>query len=88
MSGDIVSTSHNWSKKGSYHVRVRVGEEENCKWQWSDTLRVDIAISKFDIKLEEFCDAFRGLGHCRFGTLAGAGYTTRRDLLDVRVVYG
>lgn len=60
--GEIVCVSHNWSKKGSYHVRVTTKDDNNWDGYWSyysDTLRVDISRSKLNIKLEEFFDDYR-----------------------------
>jgi PKD domain len=59
-SSEICEASHKWSKKGSYHVDVWIRDDKHSGSNYkTDTLRIDIARSKLDLKLEEFFDDYR-----------------------------
>jgi len=71
-SGDIASISHNWSKKGTYNVRVKAVDEHNGEGSWSDPLPIKVPrdarfnsllVSFIERLLQRFPNAFPILRH-------------------------
>ena len=45
-SGKECTTSHTWTKKGSYNVKVKIKDENNLESEWSDLLSVSMPKGK------------------------------------------
>ena len=44
-SGDEVNTTHNWTKKGNYDVKVMVRDEHRAESNWSDPAPIKVPVN-------------------------------------------